>query len=218
VAFIDRGKCEYRPARANGEMRSVPVRIVACALAALIGALSSACSITLPFAGLDDEPAAAKTTGSIAAPASSAADSQAPSPLKLEAQRGEAPKSQASQGLAQSAKPISGRELSARVSTPAPSFPRELGSEDLRRAHGAMALALDPQGDGRDVSWSNPQSGTKGVITPVGGPYLKAHEICRAFTASTSLRTGAARQKGIACRPSGGEWSIREMARESGKA
>jgi surface antigen len=105
------------------------------------------------------------------------------------------------------------RELSARISRPAPDFPRELGAEDLRRAHGAMGLALDPQGNGKDVAWSNPQSGMKGVIIPSGGPFLKAHEICRAFTASTVTQSGSVRQSGIACRPSGGEWSIREMAK-----
>jgi surface antigen len=108
---------------------------------------------------------------------------------------------------------VTSRELSARVSRPAPDFPRELGPEDLRRAHGAMGLALDPQGNGKDVAWNNPQSGMKGVIIPSGGPFLKAHEICRAFTASTVTKTGSFRQSGIACRPSGGEWSIREMGK-----
>ncbi|MGL4729197.1 MAG: RT0821/Lpp0805 family surface protein [Bosea sp. (in: a-proteobacteria)] len=202
MAFVDRVTDEYRPARANGEMRG---RMIACAFAALIGALTSACSITMPLAGLDDEPAAAKTTASIMSPANTA-----PLPLKAEALKAHVA-NHSSPGSSFGSKPISGRELSARVSKPAPSFPAELGPEDLRRAHGAMSLALDPQGNGRDVSWSNPQSGMKGAIIPTGGPYLKAHEICRAFTANTSLQAGAARQQGIACRPSGGEWSIREM-------
>lgn len=165
----------------------------------------------MPLAGLDDDPPAARgaspmTTGSVAS-------ASAPLPLRAEAQKadGRSSPSEVAHTAWLGAKATGGRELSARVSQPPPSFPAALGMEDLRRAHGALALALDPQGNGKDVAWSNPQSGMKGVIIPAGGPYLKAHEICRAFTANTSLQAGAVRQKGVACRPSGGEWSIREM-------
>lgn len=86
----------------------------------------------------------------------------------------------------------------------------ELGPEDLRRADGAMALALDPQGNGAPVSWDNPQSGMKGSFTPVGGPFLRSDEICRAFIASVMTQTKPTRLQGTACRPSGGEWAVKE--------
>lgn len=86
----------------------------------------------------------------------------------------------------------------------------DLGPEDVRRASGALALALDPQGNGAPVSWDNAQSGMKGRFTPVGGPFLKEDEICRAFLASMALQSGPVRLQGTACRPSGGEWSIRD--------
>jgi surface antigen len=88
----------------------------------------------------------------------------------------------------------------------------ELGTEDWRRAAGAMALALDPQGNGAAVSWDNPESGTKGVFSPVSGPVLRSDEICRAFLSTIMLQTGASKMQGTACRPSGGEWSIKEVA------
>jgi surface antigen len=100
----------------------------------------------------------------------------------------------------------------------AAAFPRDLGEEDLRRAHGALALALDPQGNGKNVSWDNPQSGMKGLITPLGSPYLKADEICRDFVAATALQTGPLNQKGVACRPSGGDWAIKSMEAAKGEA
>ena len=86
-----------------------------------------------------------------------------------------------------------------------------LGPEDLRRANGALALALDPQGNGLPVAWDNAESKSSGKFTPVGGPFLKDHEICRAFL--TSLTTLMDRQslQGTACRPSGGDWAISEM-------
>jgi surface antigen len=88
----------------------------------------------------------------------------------------------------------------------------ELGTEDWRRAAGAMALALDPQGNGAAVNWDNPESGTKGVFSPVSGPVLRSDEICRAFLSTVVLQTGSSKMQGTACRPSGGEWSIKEIA------
>jgi surface antigen len=88
----------------------------------------------------------------------------------------------------------------------------ELGTEDWRRAAGAMALALDPQGNGAAVSWDNPESGTKGVFSPVSGPVLRSDEICRAFLSTVVLQTGSSKMQGMACRPSGGEWSIKDIA------
>ena len=94
----------------------------------------------------------------------------------------------------------------------------DLGPEDWRRAEGAMALALDPQGNGAPVSWDNAQSGMKGVFTPVGGPFLKSDEICRAFLATMSLQTGPVKMQGTACRPSGGEWAVKDAKPWKGAA
>lgn len=94
---------------------------------------------------------------------------------------------------------------------PLASLASELGPEDLRRADGAMALALDPQGNGAAVNWDNAQSGAKGSFIPVGGPFLKADEICRAFIASVQTQTKPYKLQGTACRPSGGEWAVMQM-------
>lgn len=91
------------------------------------------------------------------------------------------------------------------------SLAAELGPEDLRRADGAMGLALDPQGNGAAVNWDNAQSGAKGSFIPVGGPFLKADEICRAFIASVQTQTKPYKLQGMACRPSGGEWTVMQM-------
>ena len=87
----------------------------------------------------------------------------------------------------------------------------DLGPEDMRRADGAMSVALDPQGNGTAVSWDNPQSGIKGSFIPVGGPFLRSDEICRAFIASVQTQTKPAKLQGMACRPSGGEWIVKDM-------
>lgn len=91
------------------------------------------------------------------------------------------------------------------------SFSADLGSEDLRRAHAALGVALDPQGNGAAVAWSNPESGAKGQFTPVGSPFLKNDEICRSFIASTELQSGQIWQQGTACRLSGSDWLLKEL-------
>lgn len=95
---------------------------------------------------------------------------------------------------------------------PAPSPLSDLlGPEDLRRAHGALALALDPQGNGSPVSWDNAESGSAGRFTPVALPFLKDDEICRAFLSSVKTRMEQRSLQGTACRLSGGEWTIRDL-------
>src|SRR5919107_6018958 len=65
----------------------------------------------------------------------------------------------------------------------------ELGEEDWRRAKAALAVALDPQGPGSQVSWDNPDTALKGAFTPTGAPFVKNDEICRAFSAHLSGRS-----------------------------
>ncbi len=93
----------------------------------------------------------------------------------------------------------------------------ELDEEDWRRAKAALAVALDPQGPGTQVSWDNPASTMKGTFTPMGAPFVKNDEICRTFSAHLSgLSTSALH--GTACRPSGGEWAIKEVKPQKGQA
>lgn len=96
------------------------------------------------------------------------------------------------------------------VAKPASLLSAGLTDEDWRRAKGALAIALDPQGNGSPVSWDNPQTLAKGHFVPVGQPFVKSDEICRAFLATIRGADSAASLQGTACRPSGGEWVITE--------
>ncbi|SCY90489.1 RT0821/Lpp0805 family surface protein [Microvirga guangxiensis] len=86
----------------------------------------------------------------------------------------------------------------------------DLDEEDWRRAKAALAVALDPQGPGTQVSWDNPETSMKGSFTPAGAPFVKNDEICRAFNAQLSGPASASLQ-GTACRLSGEEWAIKEV-------
>ena len=85
-----------------------------------------------------------------------------------------------------------------------------LNEEDWRRAKAALALALDPQGPGTQVSWDNPSTNMKGTFTPTGAPFVKNDQICRSFNAHLSGSTSTNLQ-GFACRPSVDEWAIKEV-------
>jgi surface antigen len=95
---------------------------------------------------------------------------------------------------------------------PASPLSAELGAEDWRRAKGALAIAVDPQGNGSRVSWDNPETGLKGTFVPTGKPFVKNDEVCRSFLATVVGQATALSLQGTACRPSGGEWTIRTVA------
>jgi surface antigen len=86
----------------------------------------------------------------------------------------------------------------------------DLNEEDWRRAKAALGVALDPQGAGTQVSWDNPASSMKGSFTPTGAPFVKDDQICRPFSSALSGPTTASLH-GTACRPSGGEWVIKDV-------
>jgi surface antigen len=97
------------------------------------------------------------------------------------------------------------------VSATAP-FVSEMDAEDWRRAKSALETALDPQGNGASVVWSNPQSGAKGNFVPLAQPYPKDDGICRAFTAVVEVKGQTARTlRSSACRRNGGEWVINKV-------
>jgi surface antigen len=87
----------------------------------------------------------------------------------------------------------------------------DLGEEDWRRAKAALAVALDPQGAGTAVSWDNPSTTIKGNFVPVGQPYVKNDDICRAFLATLNGQGSTSSLQGTACRPSGGDWTIKDV-------
>lgn len=85
----------------------------------------------------------------------------------------------------------------------------DLSAEDWRRARGALAVAVDPQGNGSSVSWDNPESGLRGTFVPVGSPFVQSDIVCRAFVATLK---GAGDEplslQGTACRAEPDEWDV----------
>lgn len=84
-----------------------------------------------------------------------------------------------------------------------------LDREDLRRAKAAMAVALDPQGNGARVGWQNPQTGAHGGFAAQGSPFADRDRVCRRFSGEVVPAGGAERRlSGSACRDGDGSWRV----------
>ncbi len=93
-----------------------------------------------------------------------------------------------------------------------------LDREDWRRAKAALAVALDPQGNGTGVLWQNTASGAKGSFAALAPPFLDHDRICRTFTAVVAPKAQPEhRIAGSACRESDGAWVLRDV-KDSGTA
>lgn len=103
--------------------------------------------------------------------------------------------------------PVTTGSIDARPKT----FGPDLTSEDWRRAQAALAVALDPQGNGRPVKWDNPDSGMHGSVNPTGLPYVAEDQICRNFLASVVGSERSRFVRGTGCKPSGGDWTLKRM-------
>jgi len=86
-----------------------------------------------------------------------------------------------------------------------------LEGEDWRRAKAALIAALDPQGNGEAVQWTNPNSGAKGSFAADGKPYPSDTGICRGFVADVDRKNGDNSLHGTACAAKAGEWTVTEI-------
>jgi surface antigen len=88
----------------------------------------------------------------------------------------------------------------------------ELEFEDWRRARSAMAVALDPLGNGGRASWDNPETKRAGAFSATTRPFVQGDRICRGFSAELRLSAAESRAvAGSACRFSEGEWRIEKI-------
>jgi surface antigen len=82
-------------------------------------------------------------------------------------------------------------------------------STDWSLATIALREALAKGDDGMSVPWLNPNTGTRGTVTPIASAYVRAGSACRNFLAS---RVGDGQEgwfEGTACRGHAGQWDVR---------
>lgn len=88
----------------------------------------------------------------------------------------------------------------------------KLTGEDWRRAKAALAVALDPQGNGSPVRWDNPETKASGSFAATGAFTVRSNLVCRPFQALLNVGGVTTNPQGIACRQGPGEWAIEDNA------
>jgi surface antigen len=106
---------------------------------------------------------------------------------------------------------VSKDDVTGSIRKPVSPLSASLDAEDWRRASGALAVALDPQGSGAPVRWDNPTSGTKGVFTPVGDAQPVDGRICRAFLSELGGAHPVQSLQGTGCRDKSGDWEVTDV-------
>jgi surface antigen len=98
---------------------------------------------------------------------------------------------------------ISPDDVTGSIRAPISPLSSALDAEDWRRAKSALAVALDPQGNGAPVTWDNPASGAKGVFKPLAQAYAQDGLI--------GGKVPARQVTGLGCRDKAGEWEVSQV-------
>ena len=96
------------------------------------------------------------------------------------------------------------------ASTPGqgPSVFNGLSPEDIRRSKAALALALDPEGQGQAINWDNAETGQSGSFSAVSTFYLNNNQLCRRYAATIANSGAIEPVSGEACRTGPGNWDV----------
>jgi surface antigen len=84
----------------------------------------------------------------------------------------------------------------------------EISPADWNLAAAALREALGQLEDGASIPWSNPNTGSRGTVTPVAAAFVQDGFACRNFLAS-HVAERESWFEGTACRIHRGEWEIR---------
>ena len=83
-----------------------------------------------------------------------------------------------------------------------------LDAADRERASAAASQALESVPSGQSVAWRNPDSGHRGVVTPVRTYQTASGQPCREYTQTITIGGEPQQSYGTACRQPDGSWKI----------
>jgi len=83
-----------------------------------------------------------------------------------------------------------------------------LDKVDQLHAEQTANEALESNPTGKTSSWSNPDSGNSGTITPMQTSYLTSGEPCREYQQTITVNSETQQTTGKACRNENGIWYI----------
>jgi len=82
---------------------------------------------------------------------------------------------------------------------------------DLVLARAAVSEVMSKGGKDASVSWENPQTGTRGTVTPIATPHSEDGITCHEFLASFEREGSSSWMQGDACRANKGKWEVRSL-------
>ena len=91
---------------------------------------------------------------------------------------------------------------------PAAAVASQADPSDWEAIRRALATSLD-RGEATDVEWTNPDTGSSGVVSATAPGVKGAVAPCRPFDTTMSDARGVRRYSGEACKMSNGRWSLR---------
>ena len=80
---------------------------------------------------------------------------------------------------------------------------------DYALSQAARDRALETQISGETISWTNPDSGSSGQVTPLRTFKTSEGQWCREYLQQAALVTEDALRKAVACRETDGRWRDR---------
>jgi len=82
---------------------------------------------------------------------------------------------------------------------------------DLVIARAAVSEVMSKGGKDASVSWENPQTGTRGTVTPIASAHSEDGITCHEFLASFEREGNSSWMQGEACRANKGKWEVRTL-------
>jgi hypothetical protein len=82
---------------------------------------------------------------------------------------------------------------------------------DLVIARAAVSEVMTKGGKDASVSWENPQTGTRGTVTPIATAHSEDGVTCHEFLASFEREGNSSWMQGEACRANKGKWEVRNL-------
>jgi len=86
---------------------------------------------------------------------------------------------------------------------------KKLDDRDKRMAAEAAARAFEHGHTGQSTTWTNPDSGNSGSITPTKTYQIAGGQYCRRYTQEISIGGESHETFGTACRRADGTWEVR---------
>jgi len=85
---------------------------------------------------------------------------------------------------------------------------KSLDKEDVKRADAASQRAMEQNRAGQATTWSNPETGATGTVTPTTDAYADSGTVCRDFQQSVAAGGSTHSGTGRACKQADGSWKV----------